>query len=99
MKILNLYPLDMQRLRGDLILLYSPFESGQNEQLFGSATTGYLRGHERKLFKPRAVSFIRLNSYSCRVVEPWNNLPLELICASSKDSFKLRLDSFLGINN
>ena len=49
MEILNLYPLDVRRLQGDLILLYSLFESGQVTQLFGSATTDHLRGHERKL--------------------------------------------------
>ena len=46
MEILNLYPLDVRRLRGDLILLYILFESGQVAQLFGSATTDRLRGHE-----------------------------------------------------
>ena len=99
MEILNLYPLDVRRLRGDLILLYTLFESGQVTQLFGSATTDHLRGHERKLFKPRAGSSIRLNFYSCRIVESWNNLPREVVCAPSKDSFKRRLDKYLGINN
>ena len=70
MKIPNLYPLDVRRLRGDFILLYSLFESGQVAQLFSSATTDHFRGHERKLFKPRAVSSIRLNFNSCRMVEP-----------------------------
>ena len=99
LEILNLYPLDIRRLRGDLILLYTLFESGQVTQLFGSATTDHLRGHERKLFKPRAGSSIRLNFYSCRIVESWNNLPREVVCAPSKDSFKRHLDSYLGINN
>ena len=99
MKILNLYPLDVRRMRGDFILLYSLFESGQVAQLFCSATTDHLRGHERKLFKSRAVSSIRLNFYSCRVVEPWNNLPREMLCAPSKVYFKRRLYSYLGINN
>ena len=59
----------------------------------------FSRYHERKLFKPRAGSSIRLHFYSCRIVESWNNLPREVVCAPSKDSFKRRLDKYLGINN
>ena len=99
MEILNLYLLDVRRLRGDLILLYTLFRIRSGYTAFGSATTDHLRRHERKLFKPRAGSSFRMNFYSCRIVESWNNLPRREICASSKDSFKRRLDSYLGINN
>ena len=49
MEILNLYSMDVRRLRGDLILFYSLFESGQVAQVFGSATTDHLFGHEKTL--------------------------------------------------
>jgi len=29
-----------------------------------------------------------------RVVEPWNNLPHDVVCAESKDNFKKLIDSY-----
>jgi hypothetical protein len=95
--ILDLYPLDTRRLRGDLIYTYSLFRSGDEGIYFATSETLHLRGHRRKIFKPRFRTFIRQHFFSCRVVNHWNNLPSSISDASSCDSFKALLDKFLGI--
>ena len=58
------------------------------------STTTHIRGHMFKLFK----SFSRIDAKRCffftrTVVEPWNNLPHEVVCAESEDHFKKLIDS------
>ena len=50
------------------------------------------RGHEWKLLKPRAVSRVRRNAFSVRVINEWNALPPSVVAAPSLNAFKARLD-------
>ena len=95
---LSLYPLDMRRLRGDLFYTFVQFLQGKEDQLFALADNNSLRGHHRKLFKRHARTSVRLNFLAFRVVSLWNDLPGDVVSATSKDQFKIRLDSWLGLN-
>ena len=41
------------------------------------------RGHPYKIVKPRVNKTVRLNSFSHRVINNWNNLASEIVCAES----------------
>jgi hypothetical protein len=53
-----------------------------------------LRGHDLKLFKPRANTTVRQHSFSQRIIDDWNRLPSNIIEATSVNCFKNRLDKF-----
>ncbi|KER30183.1 hypothetical protein T265_03337 [Opisthorchis viverrini] len=63
--MLDLFPLEYRRLRGDLILIYALFEQSLATRFFYPNTR---RGHSKKNFKLRAHTFIRQNFSSFRVV-------------------------------
>ena len=46
------------------------------------------RGHKFKIFKPHCKSNARKNTFSVRVITPWNNLPEELVTTNSVNSFE-----------
>ena len=47
-----------------------------------------LRGHSKKLFKPRKSTLLAQNFFSSRVIDSWNSLPEKLVSAQSVESFK-----------
>ena len=47
-----------------------------------------------RLIKPRALTTIRQNSFSHRVVNSWNDLPEEVVLADSLNQFNNRLEFF-----
>ena len=50
------------------------------------------RGHSYKLSKPRAETRLRLNSFSHRVINVWNNLSDKTVSCDSLNSFKSALE-------
>ena len=55
--------------------------------------------HTLKLIKPRARLNIRLQSFSHRVINSWNKLPLEIINCQTLDNFKYKLSRYLSTNS
>ena len=55
-----------------------------------------LSGHSLKLHRPRARSIPRANFINVRVVEKWNNLPEEIVQASSLAIFKQKVEILLS---
>ncbi len=102
LKKLELPTLSYRRLRGDLIETYK-IMNGVYDQEPASFLTPWteatdvdgLRGHSKKLFLQRANSCLRQNNFSIRTVKIWNSLPEEIVSASSTDSFKNRLDTYM----
>ena len=90
----NVFPLDIPRLLGDLILTFRLFAANQTSNFFTLAGGSSLRGHDKKILKPHCRTSTRLRFCSVQVMQPWNSLPQDVVCASSLACFKTRLDTF-----
>ena len=95
LRILKLPTLYFRRLRGDMIECYKMHNSiyDKTASPFLQSADTNRRGHSKKLFKRRTEKLeIRRNNFINRIVDPWNNLPEEVVNAPSLNSFKNRLD-------
>ena len=54
----------------------------------------FVKTRRFKLFKQGARTDLRRHSFVIRVVQIWNSLPNDIVCASSVNSFKTALDNF-----
>ena len=54
------------------------------------------RGHAYKLKKKSCKKDIRKNFFSVRVISSWNGLPDQVVTAPTLNTFKNRLDKFIG---
>ena len=100
---LGLTTLTQRRLRGDLIEAYKIITGKENinsNQFFTPYTGIYnIRGHCHKLETTRSRLELRRNFFSQRVVRHWNNLPDNVVNASTVNTFKNRLDREWGNNS
>ena len=100
LKALNLYPLEVRRIRGDLIetfkIMNGPEDIDQN-QFFSTATSTSTRGHKQKLFVKGLNKGLNIRKFffSLRVVPNWNNLPSHVTEAKNVNQFKNRFDNHL----
>ena len=100
LKKLNLPTLAYRRLRGDMIETYKIikeiYDKGVAPTLILSKDVAVrsTRGHQFRLYKVRANKQIRANSFSYRIVNPWNSLPENVVNAPSLNAFKNRLDKY-----
>lgn len=98
LKALNLPSLEYRRQRGDMIIVFKiirGIDFIDSSKLFTLANNDRdIRGNPFKLQKPRANKSLRLNSFTHRVINNWNQLDSDIVCASSVDCFKSRLDKF-----
>ena len=99
LEILDLYPLESRRLRGDLIFTFSLFKNERAEELFqlSGPQSLLLRGHKKRIFKERPRAFIRQHFFSFRVVNHWNRLPAAVVDSTTTRSFKKGVDTSLGL--
>ncbi len=94
---LNIVSLERRRLRGDLILAYSIFHSRLDlpqAKFFEVPSERDLRGHD---FKLRHSSFRlprRKAAFSVRLPNSWNKLPMNMVNATTLDTFKDSSDSW-----
>ena len=95
--LLNLYHLDIRRLRGDLILAFRLFAENQVSNFLTLVGESSLRVHDKKISKPHCRTSVHLCSFAVRVIQPWNDLPQDIISAASLASSKTRLYCFLGL--
>ncbi len=91
---LGMYSLERRRDRGDLIELYKMFtKKGYiRAEDYVSLAGDHRRGHSWKLKKPRCRTQLRLNTFSQRVVNLWNDLPESVVKAKTVRGFKAELD-------
>ena len=95
LKVLGLPTLHYRRDRTDIIQLYKIMNkmdhvSLNNVQL---SNTDRTRGHDKKLVKNQCFSRANLNRYSNRVINPWNDLPQNVVSSKTLNSFKSSLNS------
>jgi len=91
---LNLPTLEYRRKRGDLIQLFKIIHRIDDidcNSLF-SFSDNQGRGHCLKLQKPRANKSVKLNSYTHRVINSWNDLPENIVTRNKVIEFKTQLD-------
>jgi ribonucleases P/MRP protein subunit RPP40 len=89
----NLEPLEIRRIRIDLIMLYKilhclvvcPFFD------FFSLSQGITRGHRYKLQKNFSKSTVRQHFFCNRVIDVWNDLPEIVVNSPTLSSFKFEL--------
>ena len=99
---LKLPTLAYRRLRGDMIETYKILNDKYDPKVskFLSLHRDMVpdptkvRGHSLKLYKRKHSTMIRKQSFSFRIVEPWNSLPEKIVTAPSLNSFERRLDKF-----
>jgi len=87
---LKLETLELRRLKFDLVYVFKIIQGlvSVNKDIFEFATVSSLRGHNKKLVKPRANVNCRYHSFVCRIVNAWNSLPQSAIDCTSVVSFK-----------
>ena len=94
---IDLPTLVYRRQRGDMIEVYKMLNDKYDKniapilKLHVNEDT-VTRGHNKKLFLMRSNKLIRKNSFSIRVVIPWNSLPDSVVNAPSLKAFERRLD-------
>ena len=94
---LRLPSLVYRRKRGNMIQMYKIMNGivrMNKNDIFTPCTTPYTRGHSQKVFKSHAIKQPRINAFSKRVVNDWNDLPSDVITAPSVIEFKIRLDKY-----
>ncbi len=69
-------------------ILHGFLEGVQWQDFFQMADTSRLRGHPLKLRKDRSRLDLRKFNFSQREVNMWNDLPAEVVTASSVKKFK-----------
>ena len=94
LKAMKLPSLCYRRKRGDLIEVFKYVNGfyNTNQNLLIKDPSKRTRGHAHKLLKRPCNINLRLNFFSFRVVNNWNNLPSYVAEATTLNQFKSRLD-------
>ena len=94
-KQFNITSLEKRRLRGDLIEAFKIIHGHENvdRNIFFEMADSNTRSNTCKLKKRECIRTVtRANSFGVRVVNDWNDLPVEVVTAPSVSVFKQRLD-------
>ena len=94
--------LEKRRQRGNLIQTWKIWNGMENidQDVFFDLHESSTRSNTRKLQKRGYWNtLVRANTFSVRVVNNWNSLPVEVVTAPSISAFKARLDQSDWGNN
>lgn len=94
-KKLGLWSLEDRRVRADLIEVFKivyGLSSVKFDTFFEFSPCGWTRGHSLKLNKNRVRTDLRQHFFSERVINTWNKLDNDTVCASSLICFKRHLE-------
>ena len=99
LKKLNLPSLEFRRARGDMIetykIIHGVYDSTTTTSLY-TKNSNNTRTNTNKLFKPRCATKKYQHFFTNRIVNNWNSLPDEIVCAESLNVFKNTLDKHWG---
>ena len=99
LKNLNLPSLEYRRARGDMIetykIMHGLYDSETTKSLINRNIT-ITRTSTNKLFKPRFITKQFQHFFSNRIINNWNSLPEDIVCAKSLNVFKNALDKHWG---
>ena len=96
---LDLFSFQARLLGADLVLVWKIIHGHcgiSPETLFTFHSDTATRGHPYKLYVLRAIFEIRHRFFSLMIVNAWNSLTAETVCAESLDTFKRLLHRDLG---
>ena len=100
LKELKLFPLEVRRIRGDLIEVYKILHGLDHLDAgkFFSLSSTSTRGHSLKLYKKSMCKGLQLRKYffSQRVIINWNKLPAHVVVAKNVNEFKKYFDQYLN---
>ena len=99
LRTLKLPTLSYRRLRGDMIEVYKIIKGVYDKEVasFLKMWSDVVqrdagRGHDIKIYLQRGTKSLRQKAFGLRTVTIWNNLPEEVVNATSVNMFKRRLD-------
>ena len=94
---LRLPSLEYRRVRGDIIETFKIYKgwAGINFTDFFELNTNRLRGHDAKIYKQRFNTNIGKFRFCNRVIDIWNDLPVDLLHCSTLNNFKTKLDKHM----
>jgi hypothetical protein len=94
---LRMTTLETRRIRGDLIEVYKILHNFDklDSSIFFKLSVTSLRGHCFKLFKERFCTNVGKYSFANRIVERWNMLTPDVVCADTVEGFKIGLDQLI----
>ncbi len=98
LQALQLQPEEKRRLRNDLVLTHKILNNHIDldaTQSFKFSRRPGLRRSSRRLLQQTGRIRRRRNSFSCRVVNNWNRLPLSVASVTEQHKFKQLLDSYV----
>ena len=100
LKTMNLLSLEDRRIRGDLIQQYKIATNMEEVNWHFPLTTGPAIGGRRGQIRREVVISCaqRYNFFGNRTANMWNDLPSQVISATSLNSFKAQLDSHYTAN-
>ena len=75
-------------------LLQEKYESKSANVVFIMNKNTFTRGNRFKLFPSNNYNKIRDNFFTNRVINVWNSLPDNVVCAKTTNAFKNLLDKF-----
>ena len=97
LKTLGLPSMEYRRDRADMIQVYKILSGIDkvDKDLFFTMSNNPTRGHPLKIFKKRYHLRVRGHFFSNRVVDGWNDLPMEVVTAPSLNAFKMQTKQVL----
>ena len=90
LSVLNLESLEYRRLKTDLVMYYKIIHNLIDlncEDFFKFSRHSLTRSHNLTLTKPICKTNLYLNSFSNRLINVWNKLPIDVVNAPSLPSF------------
>lgn len=96
LEMLCLDSLEVRRIKHDLVMCYKILHKLvciDSSNFFIIVELNRTRGHNYKMYKQQCRLDVRKYSFAYRVVDIWNNLPYDVVNASSINCFKKRLDT------
>ena len=97
LKTLGLTELEDRRIRGDLIQLFKIVNGIVRVELCEKPAfkeEAITRGHSLRYSREATRSEARQNFLTNRIVNKWNELPIEVVNAKSVNEFKIKLDGW-----
>lgn len=92
---LGLTTLEERRKRGDMIMLFNCITGRVkiDKDDFLILNTRRTRGHNKKLKVKRGDKDVKKYSFPNRIIESWNSLPNQVVCAKTVHQFKKLFDN------